>query len=211
MDSLLTQENITKTKETLKKRKKLYPREWLERSLAYNPYQPREIQNQIKKTLHFTPKNLYYLALSDDFLNHATNLSPNASAFVLEDLEQLTFTRRYVSNPLLFRGLIFEEYQILEALVFGADGIFLYPCLLDLKELKHLSNFAYKLGLEIIFSLQNPKDLTQAILSKADILEIFDPKLISLIPHDKILLSPCLNPIPEGIDCLILNPNALSS
>ena len=47
---MILDEIIKKTKEDLKKRKADYPQEWLGRSLAYNPYVPRDVLDALRSS-----------------------------------------------------------------------------------------------------------------------------------------------------------------
>ena len=49
----ILKEIIKKTKEDLKKRKKDFPEEWLGRSLAFNPFIPRDVQKALKSAGHY--------------------------------------------------------------------------------------------------------------------------------------------------------------
>lgn len=194
--------NLKEAKRLLEQKKKLYPMEWLGRSLAYNPYQPRPIKELLKKTPSFLPQNIYSINPKENFLENCINLAKKASCFVSNDLENLTFIRRYIQNPLIYDFVIFDEYQLLESLVYGADAVFLYPKFLSQKELKEMRDFALKIGLEAIFVLENKSDLTKAIFAKADILNInHHLELLALIPNSKIILS---TQEKKEIDCVIM-------
>ena len=193
--------NLKEIKKLLEQKKKLYPMDWLGRSLAYNPYQPRGIKDLLKKTQNFLPQKLCYMDSKDNFLEYCINLAPKISCFILDDLENLTFIRRYVQNPLIYDFLILEDYQLLESLVYGADAVFLYPEFFTKKELKELRDFALKIGLDAIFSIKDKSDLTKAIFVGADILDISENlALLPLIPNSKILLA---REEKKGIDCVI--------
>ena len=45
---MILDEIIKKTKDDLEKRKADFPEEWLGRSLAYNPYVPRDVLNELR-------------------------------------------------------------------------------------------------------------------------------------------------------------------
>jgi indole-3-glycerol phosphate synthase len=110
--------------------------------------------------------------------------------------------RRYVSIPILRKDFIIDKYQILEALVFGADYILLIAKALSRKELKELIEYAHHLGLEVLVEIHDKKDLVKAIFAGANIiginhrnLETFEMdmqlshKLIPLIPNSKIIVA----------------------
>jgi len=110
--------------------------------------------------------------------------------------------RRYVSTPLLRKDFIIDEYQILEAAVYGADFILLIAKALSKKELKRLLEYAWHLGLDALVEIHDKEDLTKAIFAGADIIGInhrnletfkmdmkLSEKLISLIPNGKIIVA----------------------
>jgi indole-3-glycerol phosphate synthase len=117
-------------------------------------------------------------------------------------LEYLTGIRRYVSTPLLRKDFIIDKYQLVEALVYGADFVLLIAKALSKKELKELLNYTRHLGMEALVEIHDKEDLKKAIYAGADIiginhrnLETFQmdmqlcDKLIPLIPNGKIIVA----------------------
>ncbi|WP_054195705.1 hypothetical protein [Helicobacter pullorum] len=196
--------DLTQLKKQIELKKQNYPQEWLGRSLAYTPYQPRPIKEILTKTKQYYPKNIYSIPNTKDFLKFSQNKEKEASCFLLDILENLTFVRRYVNVPLIFNYPIIDTYQILESLVFGADCIILTPSILSQKNLKELSDFAIKIGLERIFTINSKEDLSKAIFAKADILNLQNnSNLIPLIPQNKIILAQKNPQKIQGIDTYI--------
>ncbi|WP_104721807.1 beta/alpha barrel domain-containing protein [Helicobacter mesocricetorum] len=194
--------DLTALQKQIAQKKQSYPQEWLGRSLAYTPYQPRPISETLRKTKTFTPKNLYRVLDTKDFLEIAIHKAQNHSALVIDSLENLTYIRRYVNLPLIFDTPIIDTYQILESLVYGADSLCLRPHILSQKDLKICNDFSAKLGLESIFYIYSKEDLTKAIFAGANILIVDNIELIPLIPNHKIILS--TTSTHKGIDSLIL-------
>lgn len=190
---------ITEIKTAITKKKQIFSAEWLGKSLAYTPYQPRPLN--LKRT--DSPHTLWTIPSNcAEFLQFA-NSHKDCAAFILESLEISTYIRRYVNVPLVYDFLILDSYQLLEALVYGIDCVMLYPSFLKQKELQELSNYALKLGLERIFCIENKEDLTKAILAKADILNLCGhDTLIPLIPKQKILLSENFEPNAKNLEAL---------
>ena len=217
----ILKEIIKKTKEDVEKRKKDFPKEWLGRSLAFNPFMPRDVISALKST----PENPYRIiaeikkaspskgVIREDFdpmaIGQAYEKGGADSLSILTephwfkgDVEYLGMVRRYVSIPILRKDFIIDKYQILEALVYGADYILLIAKALSQKELKKLIEYAHHLGLEVLVEIHDKKDLIKAIFGGANIiginhrnLETFEMdmqlshKLIPLIPNSKIIVA----------------------
>jgi len=220
-ETMILDEIIRKTKEDLELRKQTYTMDWLGRSLAYNPFMPRDV----KPYLQATPQNPYRMIaevkkaspskgiIKEDFdplmIAKAYELGGADAISVLTephffkgDLEYLTQIRRYVPTPLLRKDFIIDEYQILEALVYGADFILLIAKALSKQELKKLLEYALRLGLEVLVEIHDKDDLIKAIFAGANIiginhrnLETFEmdmsltEKLMPLIPNGKIIVA----------------------
>ncbi|WP_200764114.1 indole-3-glycerol phosphate synthase TrpC [Nitrosophilus alvini] len=212
---------IKKTREDLEKRKKDYPLEWLGRSLAYNPFAPRDVKPALKST----EENPYRIiaevkkaspskgVIREDFdpiaiakeyeKGGADALSVLTEPhFFQGDIEYLTQIRRYVPMPLLRKDFIIDKYQLVEALVYGADFVLLIAKALSRKELKELLEYTWHLGMEALVEIHDKKDLIKAIFAGANIiginhrnLETFEidlslsEKLVPLIPKGKIIVA----------------------
>ena len=74
-------------------------------------------------------------------------------------LDDLLLARATVNIPLLRKEFIVDEYQILEAKAHGADLILLIAAVLTRDEIKSLSEFAKKLGLEVLLEVHNLEEL----------------------------------------------------
>jgi indole-3-glycerol phosphate synthase len=214
-------EIIKKTKADLEKRKIEYPEEWLGRSLSFNPFMPKDVLGALRST----EENPYRIiaevkkaspskgVIREDFdpvilaqayaEGGADSLSILTEPhFFQGDKEYLGMVRRYVNVPLLRKDFIVDPYQILEALVFGADYILLIAKALSRKELKTLYEYALRLGLEVLVEVHDKADLIKAMFAGATIiginhrnLETFEmdmsltEKLIPLIPNGKIIVA----------------------
>jgi indole-3-glycerol phosphate synthase len=220
-ETMILDEIIRKTKEDLEERKKRYTMDWLGRSLAFNPFMPRDVKPYLKAT----PENPYRIIAEvkkaspskgvikadfDPLLIAKAYEQGGADAisvltephFFQGNLEYLTQIRRYVPTPLLRKDFIVDEYQILEALVYGADFILLIAKALSKNELKSLLEYALRLGLEVLVEIHDTEDLIKAIFAGANIigvnhrnLETFEmdmsitEKLMPLIPNGKIIVA----------------------
>ena len=214
-------EIIKKTKADLEKRKKEYPLEWLGRSLAFNPFMPRDVIKALKATKDDPYRIIAEIKkaspskgiIREDFdpmsIGQAYEKGGANSLSILTEphwfkgnIEYLGMVRRYVSIPILRKDFIIDKYQILEALVYGADYVLLIAKALSRKELKELINYAHHLGLEALVEIHDKVDLVKAIFGGANIIGInhrnletfkidmeLSFKLIPLIPNSKIIVA----------------------
>jgi indole-3-glycerol phosphate synthase len=218
---VILDEIIEKTKQDLEIRKKEISLDLLGRTLSSNPYAPRDVKPflistkeepiriiaEVKKA---SPSKGIIKGDFDPILiaQAYSNSGANAISVLTEphyfqgNLEYLTAIRRYVPTPLLRKDFIVDKYQIVEALVYGADFILLIAKALGTKELKELYDYAIHLGLEVLVEIHDKEDLTKAIKCGATIiginhrnLDTFEmdmtlcDKLIPLIPNGKIIVA----------------------
>ncbi len=212
---------IKKTKEDLVEREKKFSLDWLGRSLAFNARVPRDVIPYIKAT----QKDPYRIitevkkaspskgVIREDFDPVAIAQSyerGGASAisiltephFFQGNLDYLGQIRRYVGIPLLRKDFIVSKYQILEAMVHGADFILLIAAALTKKELKELLAYTRHLGMEALVEIHDKPDLIKSIYAGSDIiginhrnLQTFEMNmnlcydLIPLIPNGKIIVA----------------------
>lgn len=218
---MILDEIIEKTKEDLEKRKEKYGLDWLGKSLSFNPYAPRDVKPYLTATPDEPVRIIAEVKkaspskgiIKEDFdplliAQEYSNAGANAISVLTEphyfkgDLEYLTGIRRYVPTPLLRKDFIIDKYQIVEALVYGADFILLIAKALEKKELKELYEYALHLGLEVLVEIHDKDDLKKAIWAGATIiginhrnLDTFEmdmqlcDKLIPMIPNGKIIVA----------------------
>jgi len=218
---MILDEIIAKTKEDLAIREKEFPMEWLGRSLAFNGRAPREVMSYLKSTEEDKYRIITEVkkaspskgVIREDFdplaIGQAYERGGSSAISVLTephyfqgDIEYLAGLRRYVGIPLLRKDFIVSEYQLLEALVFGADFVLLIAAALSRKELKHLLNYTRHLGMEALVEVHDKADLTKAIFAGSDIIGInhrnlqtfemnmnLSYELIPLIPNGKIIVA----------------------
>ena len=218
---MILDEIIEKTKQDLEIRKKEISFDLLGRTLSSNPYAPRDVKSFLKSTKDEPVRIIAEVKkaspskgiIKEDFdplviAQAYSNSGANAISVLTEphyfkgNLEYLTAIRRYVPTPLLRKDFIVDKYQIVEALVYGADFILLIAKALSTKELKELYDYAIHLGLEVLVEIHDKEDLTKAIKSGANIiginhrnLDTFEmdmtlcDKLIPLIPNGKIIVA----------------------
>ena len=218
---MILDEIIAKTKEDLERRKMEYPLEWLGRSLAYNNYPPRPIYEALKSSKEEPYRIIAEVkkaspskgVIKEDFdplviVQSYERAGANAISVLTEphyfkgNLEYLTQIRRYVATPLLRKDFIVDKYQLVEALVYGADFVLLIAKALSRKELKELLEYTRHLGMEALVEIHDKVDLTKAIFAGADIiginhrnLETFEmdmgltEALVPLMPKNKIIVA----------------------
>ena len=218
---MILDEIIEKTKEDLEKRKVDLPLDLLGRTLSSNPFAPRDVKSFLTSTKDEPIRIIAEVKkaspskgiIKEDFDPMAiaqaySNSGANAISVLTEphyfqgNLEYLTAIRRYVPTPLLRKDFIVDKYQIVEALVYGADFILLIAKALGTKELKELYDYALHLGLEVLVEIHDKEDLTKAIRCGASIiginhrnLDTFEmdmelcDKLIPMIPNGKIIIA----------------------
>lgn len=210
-----------RTIQDLEKRKKDFPLELLGRTLSSNPYSPRDVKPFLKSSNEEPVRIIAEVkkaspskgVIKEDFdpIKIAQEYSANGANaisvltephYFQGNLEYLTAIRRYVPTPLLRKDFIVDKYQIVEALVYGADFILLIAKSLGTKQLKELYDYAIHLGLEVLVEVHDKEDLTKAIKSGATIVGInhrnletmemdmtLCEKLIPLIPNSKIIVA----------------------
>ncbi len=87
-------------------------------------------------------------------------------------LEDILLSRASVNIPLLRKEFIINEYQILEAKAHGADLILLIAAVLTREEIKHLSEFAKSLNLEVLLEVHNFEELQKSIMPSLDMIGV---------------------------------------
>jgi len=117
------------------------------------------------------------------------------------DDKGLSEARAQVKVPLLRREFIFEEYQVEESKILGADAIFLMPALLSDERLAALHKLALAKGLDVAMEVTNEDDLKRAMAAGGDIISVlgrnldtWEPRwdqavaLMKKVPKDKFLM-----------------------
>ena len=84
--------------------------------------------------------------------------------------KHLSEVRSQVKLPLVRREFIFEEYQVEESKILGADAIFLMPALLTQDRLQTLLKFAMSKGLDVVVEVTSEAELHRAVEAGADII-----------------------------------------
>lgn len=212
---------IEQTKIDLEIKKAKFSFDDLGKSLAYNPYMPRPVKPALKSSADeplriiseikkaSPSKGLIRADFEPTQIAVAyENAGTNAFSILTEphwfkgDLEFIPQVRRYTKTPILRKDFIIDEYQILEALVYGADFILLIAKALSRADLKRLYEFSVHVGLDVLVEIHDKEDLTKAIFAGAEIIGInhrnlqtfevdlsLSANLIPLIPNGKIIVA----------------------
>lgn len=75
----------------------------------------------------------------------------------------LTAIRKNAKIPVLRKDFIFDEYQLYEARVIGADAVLLIGAILDTDTLKRFSGIAHNLGMDCLFEVHNEEELESVL------------------------------------------------
>jgi indole-3-glycerol phosphate synthase len=117
-------------------------------------------------------------------------------------LEYLSAIRDSVSLPLLRKDFIFDEYQIYESAVSGADALLLIAAILSPKQLAELLKLSQSLGMACMVEVHDEHEVEKALQSGAEIIGINNRdlktfkvdiettrRLRALVPRGKIVVS----------------------
>lgn len=191
--------------EYLELKEAIAPFDLLGRSLAYNPYVPRLAPEHLKRPdSQEVAHRILYLDASMDLENLLGRLErvENIQALLLdfkafyaegmpplEMLDLLGYVRRLSPKPLIQRDMFISHYQLLDALVHGADAVILDASFLQ-EDLKAMLEYATHLGLLPIVEVSSKKDLKTSILAKAQVLYFTQDfkNLLKLTPQRQIIL-----------------------
>ncbi len=125
------------------------------------------------------------------------------------DDKHLSEVRAQVKLPLIRREFIFEEYQVEESKILGADAIYLMPALLSQDRLQTLLKFATSKGLDVVVEATSEAELQRALEAGADIicavgrnLDTWEASWDQAIALVKKVPKSCLKMIEGGIQRL---------
>jgi indole-3-glycerol phosphate synthase len=117
-------------------------------------------------------------------------------------LEHLEKIRASVQLPLLRKDFIFDEYQLYESVVAGADAVLLIVAILDDELLARLARLANELRLDVLVEVHSADEMNRALRAGASLIGINNRdltsftvdletsmKLAQLAPEGAILIS----------------------
>ncbi|MFH2011304.1 MAG: indole-3-glycerol phosphate synthase TrpC [Pseudomonadota bacterium] len=122
--------------------------------------------------------------------------------FFLGSLDYLRKIREVVNIPLLCKDFIFDEHQVYQARIYGADAFLLIAAILDDSNLKGLLKTGKELGMQVLLEVHNLEELKRVLQTEAEIIGINNrnlktfktdisttERLIKEIPQGKIVVS----------------------
>ena len=122
--------------------------------------------------------------------------------FFSGELDFIPAVKGAVTRPVLRKDFIFDEYQVYESRVYGADAILLIASLLDRTRAEEYLHLCSELGLSVLFEVHGPDELEKALRLNADIIGINNRDLKTLtvdlnttfllkreIPSDRVVVS----------------------
>ncbi|MBK2356450.1 bifunctional indole-3-glycerol-phosphate synthase TrpC/phosphoribosylanthranilate isomerase TrpF [Francisella hispaniensis] len=117
--------------------------------------------------------------------------------FFMGSFANLEIVRKQVTQPILCKDFIIDEYQIYLARHYQADAVLLMLSVLDDNEYKKLAKVANRLGMGILTEVSNEEELERAIKLKAKVIGINNRNLRDLYIdlNTTCLLAP---KIPKG-------------
>lgn len=130
------------------------------------------------------------------------------SRFFQGDLAFLQRLKNGLSLPLLRKDFIFDEYQVYESLLAGADAFLLIARILEVNELSNLISLANELNLTTLVEIHSKEDLERALSSGAKLLGINNRDLNTFKVDLNITFS-LLPSIPDGL--LVISESGISS
>ncbi|MBK2266948.1 bifunctional indole-3-glycerol-phosphate synthase TrpC/phosphoribosylanthranilate isomerase TrpF [Francisella philomiragia] len=100
--------------------------------------------------------------------------------FFMGSFANLEIVRKQVTQPILCKDFIIDEYQIYLARHYQADAVLLMLSVLDDNEYKKLAKVANRLGMGILTEVSNEEELERAIKLKAKVIGINNRNLRDL-------------------------------
>ena len=85
-------------------------------------------------------------------------------------LEYLAAIREKVSLPLLRKDFIFDEYQVYETAVYGADALLLIAAILSPEQLRNLLKLSQSLAMPCLVEVHDEGEVKKALQSGAEII-----------------------------------------
>ena len=111
--------------------------------------------------------------IAESYATDAAALSVLAEEdFFGGSLEHLEAIRRRVALPLLRKDFIFDEYQLYESVLAGADAVLLIVAILEDELLASLLDLAVRLDLDALVEVHSTDEMQRATRSEASIIGV---------------------------------------
>ncbi|MPM72086.1 Indole-3-glycerol phosphate synthase [bioreactor metagenome] len=117
--------------------------------------------------------------------------------FFLGSESNLRRARKAVSIPLLRKDFIYDEYQILEARVWGADAILLIAAMLSPEEFRRLHAFAHSLQLDVLCEAHTAEELAMLLDNGGELIGV-NARNLSTFDTSLELAGELIRRIPAG-------------
>lgn len=122
--------------------------------------------------------------------------------FFLGNLDYLRDVKKEVARPVLRKDFIFDEYQIYEARLYGADALLLMASVVDKGQAEEYLHMSRELGMAVLFEVHDAEELEIALQINTPVIGINnrDLKTLSIdlnttlnirkeIPADRVVVS----------------------
>ncbi len=117
--------------------------------------------------------------------------------FFLGSESNLRRARKAVNIPLLRKDFIYDEYQIVEARVWGADAILLIAAMLSPAEFRRLHAFARSLDLDVLCEAHTAEELAMLLENGGEIIGV-NARNLSTFDTSLELAGKLIRRIPAG-------------
>jgi indole-3-glycerol phosphate synthase len=87
-------------------------------------------------------------------------------------LEHLEAIRKCIALPLLRKDFIFDEYQLYESMLAGADAVLLIVAILEDEWLKRLIELSFELGIDALVEVHSADEMKSAVRAGAEIIGV---------------------------------------
>jgi len=210
-------EQILKEKESfLEERKKLIPKNAIIDKIVFPLSQPQFKKRLKQKGIHLIAEikraspskgdlrpNCDILEIAQIYESKGVGLVSilTEEKFFKGNIEDMEKIKACTSLAILRKDFIIDDYQVLEAKVYGADAILLIVSILDKVKLKELISLAKNINLDIILEVHTEAELKIALDYNVEIIGINNrnledfsidkglaARLVLHIPEDKIII-----------------------
>ena len=168
--------------------KKKLPLKEIKKQLDYMKFQKRNFKNsliknkislvaEIKKaspSLGIIKESVDHIKLAQEYEKAGASAISvlTDKKFFQGELDYINDIKKTTNLPILRKDFIFDEYQIYESKLYGADAILLITSILTKQDLKHLLSAAKKLKLDCLVEVHSYIELETALECGGEIIGI---------------------------------------